>query len=695
MTAPALYSQIAAALLLGAGVSILPLRRRRLIGILAAIASFFTLAPVLHGWMGPPSFSIAQLALLRLAAPQLVPWPGNRLAGWSLVLVLGFYLMSLGLGPFDPFDLGYRPRPLLPFIAAGGLWLAWRREWVLLTILSLDLFAFALRLFDNLWDCLFDPVLMLIVGIRLVLTMTRRRDRAVPHDDGQRPARREMRVLELDARTGSDEKARDVSRDTSGPMRDGLISRFGAQRLVLLLIVATAAVRILLASIEGLGIDESYWATMARTPSLSYVDDPPMTAWLTAMAAWIFGREDPVFLRLPFILLYAGSTWLMFRLAERLFGVRAGLWAAIAYNLAPIFTLGGMWLLPDGPLNFFLLATANLLYIPLFTSIAPSDARLYWIGSGVFAGLAFLSKYHAAFLLVSVLIFMVTVPAQRRWLFTPWPWLAASMAACVFAPVMIWNVQHGFAGLSFQADRISPYDIWPRSVLKMIGGATAFLGWLIIPLFVALIRALRRGPKTANSWFVALPAAGPIALFSVGALWIPNPFPHWMMPGWLLTFPLFGAAAQSFERIRPRLLTYGMTAWAVVLSLVVMALAAQSQNNWLSTMVPGLVRADPTLDLLDWSELRVAMIQRNLLGRPGIAVAATPLERGAGKIAYALLSRSARLLLVCGAAAIRVFQRSGAYHRRRRHYRRHTDDAAREAPRRRPAIHQCQTAQRR
>ena len=65
--ASALYGQIAAALLLGAGISLLPLTCARLLGAITAIGSFFTLAPVLYGWMGPPSFTIAQLALLRTA----------------------------------------------------------------------------------------------------------------------------------------------------------------------------------------------------------------------------------------------------------------------------------------------------------------------------------------------------------------------------------------------------------------------------------------------------------------------------------------------------------------------------------------------------------------------------------------------------------------------------------------------------
>ncbi len=57
--------------------------------------------------------------------------------------------------------------------------------------------------------------------------------------------------------------------------------------------------------------------------------------------------------RLPFILLFAGTTWLMYRLTARLFGEPAGLWAAVLLNLSLVFSItSGGWVLPDGPLMF-------------------------------------------------------------------------------------------------------------------------------------------------------------------------------------------------------------------------------------------------------------------------------------------------------------------------------------------------------
>jgi hypothetical protein len=79
-----------------------------------------------------------------------------------------FYPLSLGLGPFDPFDLGYRPLPLLLPIAALGLWLAWRRQEVALSLLGFDLLAYATGLFDNLWNACLDPLLVLLAIFALL-----------------------------------------------------------------------------------------------------------------------------------------------------------------------------------------------------------------------------------------------------------------------------------------------------------------------------------------------------------------------------------------------------------------------------------------------------------------------------------------------------------------------------------------------
>jgi hypothetical protein len=115
---------------------------------------------------------------------------------------------------------------------------------------------------------------------------------------------------------------------------------------VWLLIVATTIVRVVFASSLGLGIDESYAVATGREPQLSYFDHPPLAWWLAWAGAHLFGTEAPLAVRLPFIAVFALTTWLMFCLTRLLFDERAGLWAASSLNLAPALAwTSGSWVL--------------------------------------------------------------------------------------------------------------------------------------------------------------------------------------------------------------------------------------------------------------------------------------------------------------------------------------------------------------
>jgi 4-amino-4-deoxy-L-arabinose transferase-like glycosyltransferase len=420
------------------------------------------------------------------------------------------------------------------------------------------------------------------------------------------------------------------------------------RRFVLLIIPVSAVLRVGLASATGLGFDESYWAGLARVPSLSYVDDAPMQAWLVAAFRWLLGSEAPVALRLPFIALFAGSTWLMYRLTTKLFGARAGMWAVVAFNVAPIFALAhATWILPDGPLIFFELATTNIIARILYL---PGDRRscaLAWMAAGVCGGCALLSKYHALFLFFGTLVFLLTVPDRRRWLATPGPWLGAVIALIFFLPVLIWNVQHDFAGLIFQLNRVRPGAARPLyGSARIIMGSALYLSWLIVPLSFVLARALLRGPGSPRSWFLALLAIGPVALFTSIGFWSNRHFPHWSMPGWVFAFPLLGVTLTSFEQRRPWVARYGMAVWSALLLTVVAALVSQIRFNSPALTTPGsFIESDPTLDLKDWTVLRTALAERHLINKQTPAVVATHWTEAA-KANYAI-GPATPVLCVC------------------------------------------------
>ena len=97
-------------------------------------------------------------------------------------------------------------------------------------------------------------------------------------------------------------------------------------------------------------------------------------------AAHLTGSESEVVVRLPFVALFAVTTWLMYRVTSALFGREGGVWAAVVLNLAPVFGIRRQWVLPDGPLLAALLGATACLIAALRSD--DRGAWGWWLGSG-------------------------------------------------------------------------------------------------------------------------------------------------------------------------------------------------------------------------------------------------------------------------------------------------------------------------
>jgi 4-amino-4-deoxy-L-arabinose transferase-like glycosyltransferase len=406
-----------------------------------------------------------------------------------------------------------------------------------------------------------------------------------------------------------------------------------------LLIVAGFLVRVLFAAALGLGIDESYMVAAGRRLALGYFDHPPLSWWLAWGAAHLFGSEAPVVVRLPFILLFALTTWLMYRLTAALFDRRAGLWAAIVLNLAPVLGVtSASWVLPDGPLNAALLGAALCLAKAL--PAAGRAAWGWWLGAGIGAGLALLSKYSAALVVLGALAFLLSEPRSRRWLVRPHPYVAAALALALFLPVLIWNARHGWISFRFQMGRAGGrFDpLGPLAALAALGGAALyFLPWLWLPLSWCGLAALCRGPGDRSSWLLACLAAPPIGFFTLVSLASHVLF-HWAAPGYLLLVPLLGAALER-RRQAGRPIGRWLGATAILVLLGAGLVAGELRFNWLPRAVwMSALGKNPLAAAVDWTSLRDELGARRLLDRSGLVVAAVR-WLDAGKIDYALGGR--------------------------------------------------------
>jgi 4-amino-4-deoxy-L-arabinose transferase-like glycosyltransferase len=410
---------------------------------------------------------------------------------------------------------------------------------------------------------------------------------------------------------------------------------------VAVLVVGTLALRLVFAAALGLGIDESYMVAAGRRLQFGYFDHPPLAWWLAWGAAHLAGSDAALVVRLPFIVLFALSTVLMYRVTADLFGEWSGLAAAAVLNMAPVLGLtSASWVLPDGPLIAALLAALACLVRAL-----PAQGRVawgWWVGAGVCAGLALGSKYSAVLTIAGVLLFLSTEPIARRWLRRPQPYFAALAALLVFSPVLVWNWYHGWVSFAFQGGRAGGHFYAWGPLAALAGAALYFLPWIWLPLILCGIKAALCGPADRNRWLLFCLAAPPIVLFTAISF-VSHILFHWAAPGYLMLVPLLGdAIAQRWPTSRSLRRAAAATGVFVVIGAAVFVGAVQF--DWLDVALGYFPSAqDPTMAAVDWTGLRTELAARGLSDRPGLVVAATR-WLDAGKIDYAL---GGRLPMVC------------------------------------------------
>jgi hypothetical protein len=414
-------------------------------------------------------------------------------------------------------------------------------------------------------------------------------------------------------------------------------ARLTPSNAVIALIIFSSLVRVIFAASIGLGIDESYMVAGGREIQISYFDHPPIAWWLPWGAAHLAGSEAPIVVRLPFIVLFAFSTWVMFRLTSYLFSERAGLWAAIAFNLSPVVGItSASMVLPDGPLICALLLSAYCLARGVFDQTG-STTR-WWVLCGICAGVALLTKYSAALSVAGAGLFLITTPAGRRSLAKPQPYIAAAVALLLFLPVILWNAEHDWASFLFQGGRATGTRFRPwKPLITLAGEALFLLPWIWLLLFTQFVKAARGGWKDERRWLLCCLAAGAVFLFPLISVWSSQGVLfHWATPGYLMLFPLAGVWLAQQEIVRASWLRGGLIATLAVVLAGISIVVTEVNFQWIASAGGAFKKiTDHDSEAIDWWGLRSQLVERGLLAHGNRFVGATNWHN-AGKIDYAL-----------------------------------------------------------
>ena len=218
----------------------------------------------------------------------------------------------------------------------------------------------------------------------------------------------------------------------------------GGRRLTIAFVVYLVLLRLFYGGPFEILFEEGYYWNYAQHLDISYLDHPPMVAWLIWASTTLFGHSE-FSVRIGALVCWAVTGYYTYRLTDALHGARIALRALLLVALLPIFFGFGLVITPDSPL---LACWAGALYY-LYRSLI-GEKRAAWIGVGIFLGLGMLSKYVTALLGGATLLFLMLDSRSRKWLSRPEPYLAFFIVLVFFLPVIVWNAQHDWGSFYFQ-----------------------------------------------------------------------------------------------------------------------------------------------------------------------------------------------------------------------------------------------------
>lgn len=251
-------------------------------------------------------------------------------------------------------------------------------------------------------------------------------------------------------------------------------------------LAALTVLRLAICAILPLAPDEAYYWVWSRDFQGGYLDHPPMVALFIRAGTFIAG-ETALGVRLMGPVCLAIGSVLLARATEDLFpGRRAGPWAAALFNATLLAGVGAVAMTPDTPLIAFWAATVWALARLHRTG----DGR-WWLAIGALAGAALLSKYTAALLGFGIVAWLLLDPVARRWLLGWQLWAGGLLAMAVFAPVVLWNADHGWASFAKQGGRAGTAEAGRalRYLGELIGGQVGLATPLVFVMAVAGVAA--------------------------------------------------------------------------------------------------------------------------------------------------------------------------------------------------------------
>jgi len=246
-----------------------------------------------------------------------------------------------------------------------------------------------------------------------------------------------------------------------------------------------------------------------------YYKHPPLASWVAEIASVLDNSEAwPTYLVSQICIV--GCFWAAWSMARKVLPPWPALTAPLLMEACHYYN----FTTPELNNNILAKIAWALSVLFLYNAITRQRA-IHWVATGVCLGLAMLSKYDAAILIVALVAFSLVHPRARRCWRTSGPYLMSFVALALFSPHLFWLVKNDFPTIRYFFERSENSGGWLGHVTNPIGFAGAQLMAVGLVLLICCKLFGKRWTARSNSddepssfqrQYLAVVLFGPFAL---------------------------------------------------------------------------------------------------------------------------------------------------------------------------------------
>ena len=293
------------------------------------------------------------------------------------------------------------------------------------------------------------------------------------------------------------------------------------------------------------GDEAQYW-TWAQALDWGYYSKPPLIAWLIGVTTALVG-DNEFGVRVASPVMHAVTALIIAEIGRRLYDARTGAWSGALYAALPAVSVSSMLISTDVPLLLFWAAGV----LGLTRALDPGGRR-WWIVVGVALGLGLLSKYPMALFVPAAALYLALSPRHRAVLGTRWPYLALALGLAIYAPNLIWNLDHDWLSYRHTGDNANLVDdlIHPLKLAEFIGSQFGVFGPIPFALLLFLVIArFGRLYRDERTWLLTAFALPPLAVVALEAL-MARAHANWAATTYVTATVLVAAWCCGLPRLR-------------------------------------------------------------------------------------------------------------------------------------------------